>query len=295
MSVKTQSVARPNLACEVTYDQVVAARTASGGSTLEGYSSYGLPQGSLLPGLATSNVHDRESLRAAISAALAEVADRSRDVIAIVPDAAVRIVLLDFDTLPEKRADADAMVRFRLKKSLPFDVEQAAVSYDVHLHGGAVKVLAAVSMRSVLDEYEGAFRDAGYTPGVVIPSMFAALGTVQAEEPTLVLKVDSTTSTLAIVDSNQLLLFRTLENPFTGRVSGEQLAEDIYPSLVFFEDNYSLQVRRILVGGRVTAADVGPSLQAQSGAQVMDLIADDGAGNGRVPAAQLVGVMGALA
>ena len=39
-------------------------------------------------------------------------------------------MLLDFDTLPDKREDAEAVVRFRLKKSLPFDVDQSAVSFD---------------------------------------------------------------------------------------------------------------------------------------------------------------------
>jgi type IV pilus assembly protein PilM len=287
-------MARPNLACEVTPYQVVAARCDRHSSSVEACSSSVLPAGSLTPNLAATNIADREALHQAVSAALGDVADRSRDVVVIVPDAATRIVLLDFESLPEKRQDADAMVRFRLKKSLPFDVEQSAVSYDVTLRNGAVKVLAAVSLRSVLEEYEQIFRDAGYNPGVVIPSMFAALGAVQAHEPTLVLKVDATTSTLAIVDSNQLLLFRTLENPPAGTRNPEQLAEDIYPSLVFFEDNYSLQVRRILVGGHVTAAEVGPALQAQSGAKVLDLVSDRSLGNSSVPESQMIGVVGAL-
>jgi type IV pilus assembly protein PilM len=294
VALTSQPVARPNLACEITPDQVIAARRARNNSSLEACSSYVLPAGSLAPGLSSTNIADREALQEAVSTALGEVSDRSRDVIAIVPDAAIRVVLLDFDTLPEKRQDADAMVRFRLKKSLPFDVEQSAVSYDVMARDGQVKVLAAVCLRTVLDEYESIFRDAGYLPGMVIPSMFAALGTLQADEPTMVLKVDAMTSTLAIVRANQLLLFRTLENPPAGRESGEQLAEDIYPSLVFFEDNYSLQVRRILVGGRVAASAVGPALQAQSGAQVMDLIPETSSVTGNVPAAQMAGVLGAL-
>jgi type IV pilus assembly protein PilM len=294
VTLTSQPIARPNLACEIMPDQVVAARRGRHGSPVDACSSYALPAGSLAPNLAGTNVVDREALREAVATALGEVADRSRDVVAIIPDAAVRIVLLDFDALPEKRPEADAMVRFRLKKSLPFDVEHSAVSYDVMVRNGSLKVLAAVSQNSVVEEYESIFRDAGYAPGVLIPSMIAALGTVQADEPTLVLKVDSITSTLAIVDSNQLLLFRTVENPPGGMQSGEQLAEDIYPSLVFFEDNYSLQVRRILVGGRVTASEVGPALQAQSGAEVLDLVPEDSVRNSRVPAADMVGVLGAL-
>ena len=38
--------------------------------------------------------------------------------IAVLPDAAVRVALLDFDSLPGKREEAEGVVRFRLKKSL---------------------------------------------------------------------------------------------------------------------------------------------------------------------------------
>ena len=49
--------------------------------------------------------------------------------IAIVPDAAVRVMLVEFDTLPSDQDEALGVVRFRLKKSLPFDVDKAKVSY----------------------------------------------------------------------------------------------------------------------------------------------------------------------
>ncbi len=55
--------------------------------------------------------------------------ERSKDVIAIVPDAAVRVMLVEFDTLPSDHEEALGVVRFRLKKSLPFDVDKAKVSY----------------------------------------------------------------------------------------------------------------------------------------------------------------------
>ena len=60
---------------------------------------------------------------------LGQLSGRSRDVIALLPDAAVRVVLLDFETLPTKPQEAEGVVRFRLKKSLPFDVEKAKISY----------------------------------------------------------------------------------------------------------------------------------------------------------------------
>ena len=85
--------------------------------------------------------------------------EKSRDVVAILPDAAIRVLLLDFEDLPAKAQESDAVVRFRLKKSLPFDVEEAALSCDVRRNHGSVQVVAAVSPKDVIMEYEAAFRE----------------------------------------------------------------------------------------------------------------------------------------
>ena len=94
-------------------------------------------------------------------------------------------MLLDFETFPPKPDEAEAVVRFRLKKSLPFDPDEARVSYHAQTTGKGVQVVAAVVLKNVLEEYESAFRDAGYIPGVVMPSMLAAIGAADAERPTL--------------------------------------------------------------------------------------------------------------
>ena len=84
---------------------------------------------------------------------------------------------------------------------------------------------------------------------MVLPSMLAALGAADADRPTLVVKVDARTTSIAILDKNQLLLFRTLENPRGVTITGEQLAEEVYPSVVFFQDTYHLNIEHIFVAG----------------------------------------------
>ncbi len=295
--------ARPRMACEISASRVIAARASDDGSSLEAHTSRPLSAGSVAPGLSASNVNDREALRQAVRSALEVVVRRSKDVIVVLPDAAVRVVLLDFESFPEKESDAAALVRFRLRKTLPFDVEQAAVSY--HLQGGAaeagraggVSVVAAVAPLAVVAEYESAFTDAGYTPGVVMPSMVAALGVVDARRPTLVVKTDAITTTVAIVEQDQIRLIRTLENkPGAG---GEQLAEEIYPSVVFFQDSYGADLERVLVGGQVPVQGLEAALALQTGLKVRPLVDDSRlsatlAGGGSTPIGSLAGVTGAL-
>lgn len=287
---------RPHVACEISAEAVVAARAGQPGQPLEAFATRELREGTVTPHLTEANVLRGDVLRDALRAVLDEVAGRARDVITILPDAAVRVVLLDFGTLPEKREEAEAVVRFRLKKSLPFDVDKARVSYQVQRGGSGkeLKVIAAVALASVLDEYEAAFRDSGYAPGVVLPSMLAALGAVDAARPTLVVKVDPFTTSIAILEKQQLLLFRTLENARGLGITGEQLAEDVYPSVVFFQDTYQLDVERVFVAGLPNSQVALQSLHAQTGVEVQELVGAEQRSGFAGPGSQLAGVTGAL-
>jgi type IV pilus assembly protein PilM len=290
---QTRNAAALTLACEITPSRVIAARGNHSRTEVESASARSLSAGSIVPGLTGENVAKPDELRTAVEEVLSIVGSHSKDVIIVVPDSVVRVVLLEFETLPEKQAEADGVIRFRLKKSLPFDVEKAFLSYDVRRTNTGVKVIAAVAQPSVVQQYEAVFRTAGYEPGVVLPSSLAALGAVDADRPTLVLKVDAQTTTLTIVDQDQLLLFRTLEGGAKA-VTGERIAEDVYPSLVFLQDNYGLSVERVLLAGVPSIAEIAPVLEQQTGAKVSDLVDSSIAPGTGVPRGELAGVVGAL-
>jgi type IV pilus assembly protein PilM len=288
---------KPKLACEIAADRVLVGRLGEDGRSLEACAARELAPGSLVPDLVEGNLRQREAVKSAVEQALGSVAVRSRDVIAIVPDAAVRVVLLEFDTLPSDSEEAASVVRFRMKKSLPFDVDKARVSYHAQKSNGAVRVVAAVALSTVVEEYEAAFRDAGFSPGVVMPSMMAALGAASGESPTLVVKVDARTTSIAILNAEQLQLFRTLENTRGVTITGEQLAEEVYPSVVFFQDTYHLNIERIFVAGIADIGSAAPALQAQTGAEVQELVTSSQLGissGGSVPRWRMAGVVGAL-
>src|SRR5437667_12570465 len=254
MSRSFNSGSRPKLACEIAADRVLAGRLSENGHTVEVCATEELASGSVVPDLLEANLRQKEAVYQAVREALESVGGRSRDVVAVLPDAAVRVVLLDFDSLPDKREEAEGVVRFRLRKSLPFDVDKATISYLAHNSGTGIRVVAAVALNSVVADYESAFREAGFSPGIVLPSMLAALGGAPAENGTLVVKVDARTTSIAILDKEQLLLFRTLENTRGVTISGEQLAEDVYPSVVFFQDTYSTNIEQLFVARLSDAA-----------------------------------------
>ena len=293
----SSKIPKPKVACEVAADRVLAGRLADNGEGLEACAARELAAGSVVPDLLENNLRQRPTVRKGIEEALGSVAGRSKDVIAVVPDAAVRVMLVEFDTLPSDPEEAVGVVRFRLKKSLPFDVEKAKVSFHAQKVSDEVRVVAAVGLASVLEDYETVFRDAGFSPGVVLPSMLAALGAADAKRPTLVVKVDAHTTSIAILNEDQLQLFRTLENPRGIAITGEQLAEEVYPSVVFFQDTYHLNIERIAVAGLAESGGAVAALRAQTGAEVRELIGSSqlGASTGEsVPRWRMAGVVGAL-
>lgn len=260
--------AKPRLACEITSQSVIAARAKSDGAAIDLHTVRRLGPGMVRPSLTPGNIGDAAGLSESLAGALSTVGGRKRDVIAILPDAAVRVALLDFDTLPEKSADAEPIVRFRLRKAVPFDAEHAALSFQMFRRPTTVRVLAAVTPREVLNEYESAFHAAGYEPGVVLPSTLAALGAVEADRPTLLVKCDGNFVSIAIADGNELVFYRMLDSA-SGR-SGAALADEVYPSIVFFEDNYSSRIERIFLACPNTE-ELKTALEEQTGVRAQSL------------------------
>lgn len=208
---------RPRLAVELRAEGVVAACAEDAAAPLAAIARALLPEGAIVTGLKAKNVADRATvvmaLRKTLEAVAEQASGRGRVVTLVVPDAAVRVLLLDFDSLPGKLAEALPVVRFRLKKMLPFEAEDAAVSYQVMSSGkSGVRVVAVAMPREVLGEYESVVREAGFEPGAVLPSTLAALAGLDATDaPTLVVNAGPKGVTTAIVRGGMLLLHRSVD------------------------------------------------------------------------------------
>ena len=97
MGRTSNSSARPKLACEIAPDRVLAGRIADRGDVVESCASRELAPGSVVPDLTEANLRQRDGVFRTLQETLDSVAGRSKEVIAVLPDAAVRVVLLDFD------------------------------------------------------------------------------------------------------------------------------------------------------------------------------------------------------
>ncbi len=243
--------ARPRVAVEIRPGAVIAARAAaSPGNPLDTVSRADLPPGAVEPSSKGPNLLDPTAVTAAVRHTLEAVcpkgSDRSRHVSLILPDTSLRVLLLDFDELPAKPAEALPVVRFRLKKLLPFDPDHAVISYQIMSSTrGLIRVLAVAIPCDILAEYESSITAAGFLPGAVLPSTLAAIAAIDPTTPgTLVVNVDADTVTTAIVNGSLLLLHRTVDlrsdqpSPtVTAQTLATLLNAETSPNLPTYEDS----------------------------------------------------------
>jgi type IV pilus assembly protein PilM len=160
-----------------------------------------------------------------------------------------------------------------------------------------VRVLATITPKEVRDEYESAFRSAGFEPGYIVPSTVAVLAGIQADRPTLLVKSEGNSMSIAIADQNELVFYRMLDS--TAGRSGTALADEVYPSVVFFEDNYSAKIERILLAASTGTEELTKALEEQTGVRAEGLeptvyVGESLSGDG-LPSSALAGVTGVLA
>lgn len=224
----------PRVAVEIGAAAVIAAKARpgpDGAPRLAQTAILPLAAGTVTPAPAAANIGDPEALSATLRTALERVGGLGRDVVLLLPDLAVRVSLLEFDEIPHRAEEVAALVRFRLRKTLPFDAESAALSAQVLGGGEERSVLAVVAERARLEEYEAALERAGARAARVLPAGLAALEAApQLGHGTLLLRQEGNVLTSAFAWREVPRLFRVVAG------APEIGYEDIYPSAAFFRD-----------------------------------------------------------
>jgi len=257
----SQSGGRPQAAVELAPEGALAAAIPAAGEAAV-YAFASLPPGALVPGIAEANLRQPEAVTEALRTALEEVSPRNRYVTLVIPDTSARVFVLDFDTLPAKAIEALPVIRFRLRKMVPFDAEHAAVSFQIlaqhgeeQQSGAIVKVLATVMPGPILAEYEAAVRAAGYEPGSVLPSSLAALAALDSPHPVLAANLSRLALTTAITSGDDLLLYRTVELPDDPAARVAEVQRSVAVAAAYFEDKLSSPPRELHYAGIVDARE----------------------------------------
>ena len=139
------------------------------GPVLAAHATEPLPPGAVSPGVASSNIIDRAVVTEAVRAVLGRLPRRTSRVGLVIPDGAAKVSLLPFETVPGRVADLDELIRWRMRKAVPFRVEDAQLAHTpgTTLPGGGREFIVVMMRRDIVEEYEAVCVDAGVQPGLV--------------------------------------------------------------------------------------------------------------------------------
>lgn len=232
--------AAPDVALEIDHAHVGAARLAwrGGQGIIAAHVSEPLPAGLVNPGLLTPNISDVPALSQIIARALSQVGGRPSRVSLVIPDTIAKVSLLKLDKVPAKSADLREIVRWQIKKTSPFPVEQAALSVSPGARSadGAAEFVVALARTEVIYQYEQACLMAGAHAGLVDLSTFAVLNSILSMSAApagdwLLVHVTDTYLTLAVMRDDTLLFFRN-----RGEEAEGTLADLIHQTAMYYED-----------------------------------------------------------
>ncbi len=241
----------PSLVIEIATSHVAAARWGTSKGTLETYAIEPLPSGSVMASPVDANIPQPDAVRSALRRVLARVPDRGAPVTLLIPDPVVRVFILPFETLPRSAEEALPLLRWRLKKSVPFDVEETIVSWMRQVgREGNLEVLTAVARQRILREYEEAVESVGASVGVVLSSSLAALPLLEERGATLLVRMSGKTLTTVIVRGGNLCVYRSTDMPSEATTLDPQaMLDEIFPALAYYQDTWGGSVDRARLAG----------------------------------------------
>ena len=240
------AIPHPAIACEIAPDYIAAARWARGGNGLDGYAVEPLPPGAIFPNAAETNLTDSAEVRAAIGRVFSRLRAKSEEVALLVPDAVIRVFVLHFDSFPRKSEEALPMLKWRLKKSVPFEADETLISYMRQSpREDGVDIVTGLARLRIVREYETLIESLDMTPGVVMSSTLATLPLLSDGRPSLLARVAGNTLTTAIAREGVLCGYRCITLPADVRsLTPQALLDEVYPLAAYYQDSWSEGIAR---------------------------------------------------
>jgi len=231
----------PEFAFEISSDGIAMSRTRPP-ATIQ-YQP--LAPGVLVPSPVKDNVTDPDALAEAVARLVPPNSGRARRHAALIlPDNSIRLAVLDFESIPAKEEERQSLIRFRMRKTLPFDIDEAAFSYYVQPGN---KVVVAVAPLEVVARYEAPFRAANLHPGLVTSSSLALLELLPPKGSLLVAHRSPGSLTVLAIRDGILTLARSLE-----LASNAEISDDLYPTLIYLEDQTGARPDKLILVGQVS-------------------------------------------
>ena len=225
---------RPLWACEFTSRHLIAAGVNSSRKKITAKGISTLSENAVIGSLLEKNIVDHGTILEFLKELMRETGFHGHEIGVVIPDDSARISFITTETLPESEDERTAFIRWKLKKTVPFEIDTAQIAYTIvgtRVNGEdrGTDLLVTLSPRSVIEEYELLMEEVGYEAGFVIPSTLAALNLFAVPDgDVLFLKIAP--------DCIATTIFRNRQAEFYRKVAETPLFDAIYPTLMYYQD-----------------------------------------------------------
>jgi type IV pilus assembly protein PilM len=247
----------PSVAVEIAANRVSAAGLEwRGGQPVVGtHAVEPLPDGALVPSLTSLNAHDRPAIVAALGRVLERVG-RPRRVGLVVPDSAAKVSLVRFEQVPPRAQDLEQLIRWQVKKTAPFPIDDAQVSYVSGIRAAdGQEFLVSLARRDVVEEYESLCAAAGAHAGIVDLATFNVINAVLAGSTPpaadwLLVNVAADYASIALLRGPHVLFFRNRATDTDGT-----LADLVHQTAMYYQDRLQgAGLSRVILAGAAGTA-----------------------------------------
>ena len=269
-----QAMPHPDLVVEIAPDHVAAARWSA--RSLDAASFEALSTGSIMASPLEANITQPDAVRSALRAVLNRVPVRGTPFTLLIPDPVVRVFILPFDTLPRGADEALPLLRWRLKKSVPFDMDETVVSW-MRQSGreGNLEVVTAVARQRIIREYEEIVESVAGTASIVLSSTLATLPLLEDQGATLLVRVCGKIMTTVIVHGPTICVYRATEmQAEAGLLEPKAMLDEIFPAIAYYQDSWGSTVNRVRIAGFGSRSDVFAEALSQELNVSVGLLAD---------------------
>jgi len=175
----------PDVAVEIDHTHVAAARIGWRGNqaVITAHASEPLAPGAVSPGLAALNIPDVPVVAQVVSRVLSELGGgKPARVSLVIPDTVAKVSLLKLENVPARSSDLQEIVRWQMRKTAPFPIDQAALSISPGARGadGSSEFVVALSRADVIHQYEQVCAMAGAHAGLIDLSTFGVINSILA-------------------------------------------------------------------------------------------------------------------
>src|SRR5215467_9056663 len=244
------AIPHPLVAMEIAADRVAVGRWGGSGS-LDAFAVELFPPGAVIPSAVETNLVNPGPAKNAVAKACDRLRTKAEDVSLILPDPVIRVFLQHFEDFPRSPEEAIPLLRWKLKKSVPFEADETIISYFRQAPREAgVDIVTALARLRIVREYESLAEGVGLQPGVVLSSSLAALSLLEGSRPVLLARISGSTLTTAIVRSGLLCGYRCTELPAHGAgLTPQMLLEEIFPVAAYFQDTWNEGISSVRIAG----------------------------------------------